>query len=77
MRNGLKKDAAEILKSAIEAVEPSVAVKRALARDKNTLRVGTRSYDLDNFQNIYVIAFGKASVPMSKALEEILHDAAL
>jgi hydroxypyruvate reductase/glycerate 2-kinase len=74
MRNGLKKDAAEILKSAIEAVEPSVAVKRALTRDKNTLLVGTRSYDLENFHNIYVIAFGKASVPMSKALEEILHD---
>jgi len=74
MRNGLKKDAAEILKSAIEAVEPSVAVKRALARDKNTLQVGNRSYDLDEFRNIYVVAFGKASVSMSKALEEILHD---
>jgi glycerate 2-kinase len=74
MHNSLKEDAAEILKSAIEAVEPSVAVKRALARDKNTLQVGNRSYDLDQYQKIYVIAFGKASVPMAKALEEILYD---
>lgn len=74
MRNGLKEDAAEILKSAIEAVEPSVAVKRALTRDKNTLQVGPRSYDLDQYEKIYVIAFGKASVPMAKALEEILYD---
>lgn len=74
MRNGLKEDAAEILKSAIEAVEPSVAVKRALTRDKNTLQVGNRSYDLGQYEKIYVIAFGKASVPMAKALEEILYD---
>ncbi|WP_321420555.1 glycerate kinase [uncultured Methanomethylovorans sp.] len=74
MHDGLKEDAAEILKSAIEAVEPSVAVKRALTRDKNTLQVGNRSYDLDKYQKIYVIAFGKASVPMAKALEEILYD---
>ncbi len=74
MHNGLKEDAAEILKSAIEAVEPSVAVKRALTRDKNTLQVGNRSYDLDKYQKIYVMAFGKASVPMAKALEEILYD---
>ncbi|MGB3907209.1 MAG: glycerate kinase [Methanomethylovorans sp.] len=74
MRNGLKKDAAEILESAIEAVEPSVAVKRALTREKNTLQVGSRSYDLDMFRNIYVVAFGEASVPMSRALEEILYD---
>ncbi|WP_370575080.1 glycerate kinase [Methanomethylovorans sp.] len=74
MHNGLKENAAEIFKSAIEAVEPSVAVKRALARDKNTLQVGNRSYDLGQYQKIYVIAFGKASVPMAKALDEILYD---
>jgi len=74
MHNGLREDAAEILKRAIEAVEPSVAVKRALAREKNTLQVGNRSYDLGKYQHIYVIAFGKASVPMAKAIEEILYD---
>lgn len=74
MRNGLKEDAAEILKSAIEAVEPSVAVKRALTRDKNTLQVGNRSYDLGQYEKIYIIAFGKASVPMAKAIEEIFYD---
>jgi hydroxypyruvate reductase/glycerate 2-kinase len=55
-------------------VEPSVAVKRALTRDKNTLQVGNRSYDLGQYEKIYVIAFGKASVPMAKAIEEILYD---
>ena len=54
-------------------MEPSVATK-ALTREKNTLQVGSRSYDLDMFRNIYVVAFGEASVPMSRALEEILYD---
>lgn len=74
MHNGLREDAADILKSAIEAVEPSVAVKMALLRDGNILQVGSRSYDLGKYQKIYVVAFGKASVPMAKALEEILYD---
>lgn len=74
MDKNLREDAITILKSAIEAVEPASAVKKALVRKENVLHMGDHQYDLDTFENIYVIALGKASVSMAAAIEDILSD---
>ena len=63
---------ASILAAAIDAVEPGEAIKRFVHHDENTLSIAGQLYDLNNYENIYLMAFGKASMPMSLALMEIL-----
>ena len=61
-----------ILAAAIDAVEPGEAIKRFVNRGKNKLAIADQLYDLDDYENIYSMAFGKASLPMSFALIDIL-----
>lgn len=63
-----------ILAAAIEAVDPGTAIKRFVKRDQNQLFVGDEIYALDSFHHVYLLAFGKAALPMSSALVEILGD---
>ena len=63
-----------ILSAAIDAVEPGQAIKQSVKRDGNNLICAEEKYNLNQYENIYLIAFGKAAVPMSVALAEILDD---
>lgn len=63
---------ASILAVAIDAVEPGEAVARFVKREQNLLVCGDQVYDLDQYQHLYLMAFGKASLPMSAALVNIL-----
>ena len=72
IENGLtpeiKKIRADILKifnSSIEAVNPYNAVIKHI--DKNKLVYDTQVFDLENFEKIYVVSFGKASIGMTQA----------
>ncbi len=56
---------ARVLAAAIAAVEPAQAVQRYLQRNGSQLRVGERSYDLQQIEHIWLVAFGKASLPMA------------
>ena len=76
----MRKDAMKIIKSAIRAVDPYVAVRDRLRVEQNegssTLvvqRDGAEiSYDLSKFDSIKVFSFGKASAAMASATAEIL-----
>jgi hydroxypyruvate reductase len=63
---------ASILAAAIDAVEPGEAIKRFVFREENKCSVAGQLYDLNDYKNIYLMAFGKASLPMSFALIDIL-----
>lgn len=63
---------AGILAAAINAVEPGEAVGRFVRREGNTLNCACKQVDLDQFKHIYLLAFGKAALPMSDRLVEIL-----
>ncbi len=65
---------ASILAAAIDAVEPGEAVSRFVNRDQNRLVCGDEIYNLDHYEHVYLLAFGKAAMPMSAALVEILDD---
>ncbi|MBV7328227.1 glycerate kinase [Chloroflexi bacterium TSY] len=64
----------EILEAALAAVDPYKAVQAALQVEDNWLTVGENTYDLDQFERIYVIGAGKAGTPMSQAVETALGD---
>lgn len=61
-----------ILSVAINAVEPGESVSRFVKREQNRLICGGELYLLDQFEQVYLLAFGKAALPMSTALVEIL-----
>ncbi|MBE0685488.1 MAG: DUF4147 domain-containing protein, partial [Anaerolineaceae bacterium] len=65
---------ASILSAAIDAVEPGEAVSRFVKRDQNRFGCGDEIYHLDQYEHVYLLAFGKAAMPMSAALVEILDD---
>lgn len=61
-----------IMSAALQAVEPASAVQRHLQRNDARLIVGTEAYDLHDFERVFIVGVGKASVPMSRAAAGIL-----
>jgi glycerate-2-kinase len=70
----LRAGAVDIIEHAIRAANPYEATKRVVQMDGRTLKIGTLEYDLDAWQNIYVLGAGKATQGIALALEEILKD---
>lgn len=68
----MRKDALDIFRAGVQAVEPAAAVQQYCRREDNQLFVHDRAYDLTEFEHIYLIGAGKAGGPMAKAMEEIL-----
>jgi len=57
---------------ALEKVEPVSCVKSYISREGNLLKVGENIFNLSEFDKIYLIAFGKASVKMSNAIADLV-----
>jgi len=69
----LRRDALRIFKAALRAADPFEAVRRQVrVQNGRVLRVGTRRYDLDRIDHIYVLGAGKASARMAQAIERQL-----
>lgn len=70
----LRVDALTILEEGLKAVKTDAAVKRVLKRSGNHLTIDTHTFDLDQYDHLYVIGFGKAAVDAGLALQDILGD---
>ena len=68
----LRRDALEILGSALDAVDPKKAIFDKVKREGNLLRAGGKVYDLTEFKRIFVVGGGKAGGPMAEAIESLL-----
>lgn len=74
-RNGkMGRDACAMLASAINAVDPYECVKNQIQINASFLRVGTEEINLNTIDRIILLGFGKASVPMAKAVVDLLED---
>lgn len=62
-----------LIDAALEAADPASAIEAHLRRDGRRLLVARHTYDLDQ-GHVYLIAAGKAALPMSTAALEILGD---
>jgi hydroxypyruvate reductase len=65
---------ARILAAALDAADPAAAVQRYLRRDGQLLHAGERTYDLRNYQRVFIVGAGKAGAPMARAAADILGD---
>jgi hydroxypyruvate reductase len=68
----LRRDAEDIFKASLQAVDSVQSVKSHLVRRDNWLDAGGRSYDLSEYERIYVVGTGKASAAMAQAVEDVL-----
>lgn len=68
----LRKDAEAIFRVGLEAVNPILAVKRYVTLQDDRLIVGDKTYNLADYDGVYVIGAGKASAAMAQAVEELL-----
>jgi hydroxypyruvate reductase len=67
----MRRDAVEIFSKALKAVQPGAAIKKHCEFDGKTLFIGHRSYNLDQYKNLYVLGSGKATAPMAEAIEDM------
>ena len=72
MNEKLRKDARELFDQAIKEADPRKCVLEHLDLKGERLRVGGESFNLSDFESVYVVAFGKAASAMAAALEELL-----
>jgi len=71
-RNGkLGIDACEIMHAAVKAVDPYQSVKANISLYEDKFVLGGKTYLLDDYQRMFVLGFGKASVPMAKSLIDL------
>ncbi|MEW5899850.1 MAG: DUF4147 domain-containing protein [Acidobacteriota bacterium] len=61
-----------ILKAALRAVEAPRLVRGSIRRQEAELLIQGWTFDLDEYENIYLAAFGKAAPYMAAALQKIL-----
>ncbi len=67
-----RKDALAIFRAGLKAVAPEGAIDRFCRRQGDVLTIGKETYDLNAFENIYIVGAGKATAPMAVAFERLL-----
>ena len=65
---------ARILEAALHAVDPAAAISRYVQRSGANLNIAGDSYNLNDYQHIYIVGVGKAGFPMAARLAHILGD---
>ena len=74
----MTKDALQITNAAIEAVNPSKAIQTHFKVEDSYIKILNRetgeyyAYDLDDFDHLYIAAFGKAAAVMALSTAQIL-----
>jgi glycerate-2-kinase len=70
--NNSRKKMLAILEAAISAVDPYQSVVRNVKLEKGVLIIAGQRYKLKDYDNIYVVGMGKAAIPMTKAIIDVL-----
>jgi glycerate 2-kinase len=73
-REELRDDLYAIFQAALQAVDPGEALHTHVRREGNQLNVADRTYDLRQYDALYVIGVGKAGAAMAIAIEALLGD---
>jgi glycerate-2-kinase len=69
-----RKTLLEIIEAGLAAIQPEDNFKTTVKVENNILTILDSNYNLDDFDNVYLIGFGKGSAKNSKLLEDLLGD---
>lgn len=72
MSRSLLRDAENIYRAALASVDPARLVKNHVSRTGSRISTGGETYDLDDYANVFMAAFGKSAFPMARSLANIL-----
>lgn len=64
----------QIIESGIEAIQPDAVFDANIKLENNILYIQDNSFNLDEYENLYVLGFGKGSARNAKKLETLLGD---
>jgi len=70
----LRTVAYQLQRAALAAVDPAEAVYTSVSRVGDQILVTDRSYNLREFDRVFLIGAGKAAMPMADAISEVLRD---
>lgn len=70
--NEITKQIKFILNHAINSVKPETLIKQSVSFDSNYIKIPSYIFNVNDYENIFVIGFGKASAAMASSLENIL-----
>lgn len=65
-------EVAAILAAAIHAVDPAAAVRQHVHRSGDLVLIDTKTFNLAEFDHVYIVGAGKAAYPMTTTLAAIL-----
>lgn len=60
------------METAYDAIQPHNALKRNVSLDGSTLNISTKQFNLDDFERVYLVGFGKGSAGIASLIENIL-----
>ena len=64
----------KIFRTALIGVIPKKCISESIRLENNHIKIENDSYDLNKINKIFIISFGKSSIPMSEAISKILKD---
>ncbi len=70
----LRKDILEILEEGLNAIQLESVLKNKISISNNYLTIDNQKFNLNNFEKIGIIGFGKGSLEIAKYLENILQN---
>lgn len=68
----LRSDALSIVEAAYTAIDTTEVIKQHVLLEGTTLMIADKKFDLDTYNRIFVIGFGKASCKAVQSLEEVI-----
>ncbi len=64
----------DLAEAALESIQPENALRNSFNLSGNTLKIQNQTFNLDEFDRVFLIGFGKGSGGISKVLEQDLGD---
>ena len=59
----------QLIESGLESIQPQKILKESFILEKSILKVQNETFDLNNFERVFLIGFGKGSAGISKIIE--------
>ncbi|OGH19595.1 MAG: hypothetical protein A2868_02720 [Candidatus Levybacteria bacterium RIFCSPHIGHO2_01_FULL_40_15b] len=62
----------ELVEEALRSIQPEEVFRANVHRHRNILTISDQEFDLDNFERVFLLGFGKGSAGNSKLLEKLI-----
>lgn len=62
----------DLIEAGLQAIQPQEVMKSAVSLDGSILQITTQTFDLKDYERVFLIGFGKGSAGIAKILEKML-----